>query len=143
MTRCWTQAGELAAAGWMTWDGRPAAIPGWACSSPSSSHSRPKPIRSTRCAAGSAGRRAVPWPSGFCRSRTLTQTTDSTAKIARAMIAWCSRADRNAATTVGSSTFRPLFMPGMASADLHDSRRDLGPRPVTGFWCGPAYNYER
>ena len=39
---------------------------------------------------------------------------DSTAKTARIIRAWCNSAARNAATTVGSSTFRPLFIPGMA-----------------------------
>ena len=44
------------------------------------------------------------------------------AKISRAAIPWCSRAARNAATTIGSLMFRPLFMPGMATAVLHDCR---------------------
>src|SRR5579863_1241383 len=30
LTRCWTQPGELDAAGSITWEGRPAAIFGWA-----------------------------------------------------------------------------------------------------------------
>ena len=46
----------------------------------------------------------------------------STPKISSAMIPWCSSADRNAATTVGSLMLRPLFMPGMATADLRDCR---------------------
>ena len=33
--------------GSITCDGRPAAIFGWACSSPSNTHSKPKPIRSS------------------------------------------------------------------------------------------------
>ena len=56
--------------------------------------------------------------------RTATQATDSTAKIARMIRPWCSSAARNAATTVGSSTFSPLFIPGMA--------------PVTSRGYGPA-----
>ena len=52
-TRCWTHAGELDAAGWITCDGRPPGICGWACNIPSNSHRMPNPTRSTRRARGS------------------------------------------------------------------------------------------
>ncbi len=41
---CCTQAGELAAVGSITWDGRPIAILGWACKMASNSHRLPKPM---------------------------------------------------------------------------------------------------
>ena len=62
-----------------------------------------------------AGRVALsPAAPAACGRRTATQAMDSTAKTARMISPWCSSAARNAATTVGSSTFRPLFIPGMA-----------------------------
>ena len=48
LTTCCTQAGELAAVGSMTSDGSPPAIFGCACRIPSSTHSSPNPIRSSR-----------------------------------------------------------------------------------------------
>jgi hypothetical protein len=53
-TRCSTHRGEPAAAGAITCDGRPAAIFGRAWRMPSSTHSTPKPIRSTARPVGSA-----------------------------------------------------------------------------------------
>ena len=53
-TMCWTQPGELAAAGSMTWEGSPAAMAGCACSRPSKIQMMPKPIRSSCRQAGSA-----------------------------------------------------------------------------------------
>ncbi len=55
-----TQPGELRADGSMTCDGRPPGICGWACRMPSSTHSSPKPTRSTRRADGSATGAAEP-----------------------------------------------------------------------------------
>jgi Cu+-exporting ATPase len=84
-TRCWTQDGELAAVGSITCDGRPAAIRGCAWSSPSRSHSSPKPIRSTWRPAGSAAtaRLISPAPPAADGRRSATQAMDSTAKTAR------------------------------------------------------------
>ena len=113
----------------MTWDGMPAAMLGWACRIPSSSHSNPKPIRSTWCPAGSptALRDADTAPWAAPGPRTLTQATDSTAKISKAIRPWWPSAAWNAATTVGSLTFKPLFIPGIALANL----RDLHCRPTS------------
>jgi len=107
LTRCCTQAGELAAPGWMTCDGRPTTIAGWACSSPSKIQMMPKPIRSSIRHDGSGSdppaprakrprstRRAVSAPAGppglpaamvaGRHSRTLTQRSASTPKISSA-----------------------------------------------------------
>ena len=48
LTRCCTQAGELAAVGSMASEGRPAAILGCACKIPSRIQSVPNPMRSTQ-----------------------------------------------------------------------------------------------
>ena len=120
-TRCCTQGGEFDAVGSITCEGIPAAIPGCACSAPSSSHSSPNPIRSTRRPAGSD---AVARTGATAGRRTATQAIDSTAKIAAMISPWCSSAARNAVTTVGSSAFRPLFIPGMAYKHL---QRAQGP----------------
>ena len=64
---------------------------------------------------------------------------ESTAKMARAISPWCNRAARKAATTVGSAAFRPLFIPGMASASLHGSRCLWGSLSSV---ARPACNYE-
>ena len=107
-TTCCTQCGELAAAGWMTCDGSPIAIFGWACKIPSKTHSRPKPIRSTWRHAGSAaapqaaGRSRLPTGRGPCgrgarrrllaawaagrHARTVIQASPSSPKISSAMI---------------------------------------------------------
>jgi hypothetical protein len=132
LTTCCTQAGELAAEGSMTWDGRPTAMLGWACRIPSSSHSNPKPIRSTWRPAGSgtAARPLPPAAPAACGRRTATQAMDSTAKTARMIRPWCSSAARNAATTVGSSTFRPLFIPGMAPVTSRPRVRTTRHDPV-------------
>jgi hypothetical protein len=47
LTRCCTQTGELAAVGWMTSAGSPAAIFGCACKIPSRIQSAPNPMRSS------------------------------------------------------------------------------------------------
>ncbi len=59
--------------------------------------------------------------------------------MARAISPWCSSAARNAATTVGSSAFRPVFIPGMASANLRGLRIFRG--PISSL-ARSAYNYE-
>ena len=114
LTRSWTQRGEACAAGSMTWDGRPPGIFGWACKRPSSSHKRPKPIRSTCRARGSAAG-AGPAAAGT-QFREVPQASSSSTKTAAAISPWCSSADRNAATRVGSSGLSPEFMPGTARA---------------------------
>lgn len=48
-----SQAGLPCAEGATTFSGRPSGMCDWICSAPSSSHSRPKPMRSTRRASGS------------------------------------------------------------------------------------------
>ena len=58
--------------------------------------------------------------------------------MARAISPWCSRAARNAATTVGSPAFRPLFIPGMTSANLRDA---VSMKPISSL-SRAAYNYE-
>ena len=108
-TTCCTQCGELAAAGWMTCDGSPIAIFGWACKIPSKTQSRPKPIRSTWRHAGSAegppggpagpacppaGAAAGEGPGAACspawaagsHARTVIQASPSSPKISSAMI---------------------------------------------------------
>ena len=117
--RC-TQLGELAAIGSMTCDGSPIAIFGWACKIPSKTHIRPKPMRSSRRQAGSARTgpgvpAAAPAPAAAgVQVRTVTQDSPTRAKISSAISPWCTSAALNAATTVGSLTLIPEFIPGMA-----------------------------
>jgi hypothetical protein len=49
-------------------------------------------------------------------------TSSSSTKIAAAMSHWCSRADLNAFTIVGSAGFSPEFMPGTKGAPFHGWR---------------------
>ena len=111
-TMCCTQPGELAAVGSMTCEGSPAAMAGWACSSPSMIHRTPKPIRSSCRQAGSGAAGRAAWP-GRSHSRALTQAMASTAKISSTMRPWCSSAARNAATSIGLSSLSPEFIPGI------------------------------
>ena len=113
-TRRCTHCGEAAARGSMTCDGSPIAILGWACKIPSKTHSRPKPMRSSRRQAGSA--RAGPGAAGAAgvQVRTVTQASPNIAKISSAISPWCTSAALNAATTAGSLTLSPEFIPGMA-----------------------------
>ena len=105
----------------MTCDGSPIAIFGWACKIPSKTHIRPKPMRSSRRQAGSAraGPRvpaAAPAPAAAgVQVRTVTQASPTRAKISSAISPWCTSAALNAATTVGSLTLIPEFIPGMAN----------------------------
>ena len=129
-TRCWTQPGEAAAAGWMTCEGSPTAMDGWACSRPSKIQMMPKPIRSSWRQPGSAmasPRPAAPLAGGRIHSLIAAQATARITKTQPAMIPWCSSALRNAATRVGLSLFRPEFMPGIVA------HRSSGRRP-----CGCA-----
>jgi hypothetical protein len=78
--------------GWITCEGRPIAICGWACKIPSSSHKMPKPVRNSSRQAGSAtagpGARAsvpVPLPAAGSHARTLTQARPSVPKMSSAM----------------------------------------------------------
>ncbi|MGH3292425.1 MAG: hypothetical protein ACRDP7_11505 [Trebonia sp.] len=105
----------------MTWDGSAPGIFGWACRMPSSSHSSPNPIRSTRRAADSAAPRdpAVPAAPSGTQFLDALQSSNSKTKTPAAMSPWCSSADLNAATRVGSSGLSPEFMPGTARAPLH------------------------
>ena len=117
-TRRCTHCGELAAIGSMTCDGSPTAIFGWACKIPSKIHSTPKPMRSSQRQAGSA--RAGPGAPGAAPAaagvqvRTVTQASPTSAKISSAISPWCTSAALNAATTAGSLTLSPEFIPDMA-----------------------------
>jgi hypothetical protein len=56
-------------------------------------------------------------------------------------VPWCSSADLNAATSVGSAGFRPEFMPGTESAPLLARLDWLRVPPRLGrdeFACGQA-----
>ena len=106
----------------MTCDGSPTAIFGWACKIPSKIHSSPKPMRSSRRQAGSAraGPRVpaaarAPVPAAGVQVRTVTQASPTIAKMSSAISPWCTSAALNAATTVGSLTLIPEFIPGMTS----------------------------
>jgi hypothetical protein len=125
-TTCCTHAGELAAVGSITRDGRPIAMPGWACRIPSTSQSTPNPIRSTRRPAGSADAGAAAAGSADTPSQTLalTQVSPRLAKMSSAMIPWCSNSVLNASTTAGAFRFSPEFIPGMTP-----SPRLAGPTP--------------
>jgi len=91
-TTCCTHRGELSAVGSITWDGRPAAMAGWACNSPSKIHNRPNPIRSSRRPAGSAAHAAArpvacPAPGiGARRALAPAQTALTRRKISSATI---------------------------------------------------------
>ncbi len=90
-TRCRTQAGEVAAAGAITWVGRPAGIAGWACSAPSHTHMAPKPIRSRRRAGGSCppgGPRREPRAGTSPTCLPATQASIDPATISAMMSAW-------------------------------------------------------
>src|SRR5580698_6386170 len=50
--------------------------------------------------------------------RAVAQTSQQNATMRRAIPPWCSSADLNAATSVGSAGLRPEFMPGTQSAPL-------------------------
>ena len=119
-TRRCTHCGEAAARGSMTCDGSPIAIFGWACKIPSKIHSRPKPMRSSRRQAGSARAgpcvpASAPAPAAAgVQVRTVTQARPSIAKMSSAISPWCTSAALNAATTAGSLTLSPEFIPGMA-----------------------------
>ena len=98
------------------------AIFGWACRIPSKIHSSPNPIRSHCRQEGSAAAVAgVPsaaaplaaWAAGS-QARTVIQANPSSAKISSAMIPWCTSAVLNAATTVGSLTLIPEFIPDIS-----------------------------
>ena len=75
----------------MTCDGSPTAIFGWACKIPSTIHSTPKPMRSSRRPAGSARTGpsvpvAAPAPApAAAQVRTVTQASPSSAKISSAI----------------------------------------------------------
>ncbi len=87
-TMCCTQPGELAAAGWMTCEGRPTAMAGWACSRPSKIQMTPKPIRSSWRQPGSATLPApapARVPAGRSHSWMISQASASTAKTASTM----------------------------------------------------------
>ena len=88
-TRCWTQPGELAAAGLMTCPGSPPAMAGWACSRPSKIQRTPKPIRSTWRHNGSAWTAPRPGarvPGGRAHSLVTAQASASTPKTASTRI---------------------------------------------------------
>ena len=147
-TTCCTQPGELAAAGWMTWPGRPAAIAGCACRSPSKIQRMPKPMRSSRRPGGSGWQ---PRPGSADRA--------AASRAARRELAHGQPGERergqqdpappdpgaaarrlNAATRVRVGIrLRPEFMPGIGAhpsapspaqpgrfsgVDLHAERRD-------------------
>jgi hypothetical protein len=120
LTTCCTHRGDLAATGSITRDGNPTAIFGWACKIPSKTHSTPKPIRSSRRQAGSASAGAgaqaeLVLAAGAGRpARIVTQASPSTPKMSSAISPWCTSAALNAATTTGSLTLTPEFIPGMA-----------------------------
>ena len=77
----------------MTCDGSPTAIFGWACKIPSTIHSTPNPMRSSRRQAGSARTgpsvpvaAPAPAPSAAgAQVRTVTQASPSSAKISSAI----------------------------------------------------------
>ena len=83
---------------------------------PSNTHSSPKPIRSTRRPRGSAARGACTASPGLSQFLEAPHSSQSSRNSAAAMSPWCSSADRNAATRVGSAGFSPEFMPGTARA---------------------------
>ena len=76
-------------------------------------HSTPNPVRSSHRPRGSAvaARRAAGGAPGR-QVRAVAQSSQSNASTRRTIAPWCSRADLNAATRVGSLGLRPEFMPG-------------------------------
>ena len=146
-TRRCTQPGEAAASGSMTCDGSPIAIFGWACKTPSRIHTRPKPIRSSFRQAGSAmagpcGSAAAPAPAppaAGVQVRMVIQASPASAKMSRAISPWCTSAALNAATTVGSLTLMPEFIPGMTSpapvTQARQRNRRLYARTICGHPC--------
>ena len=131
LTRCCTQAGEAAAAGSMTCEASPPAILGCACKIPSRIQISPNPTRSSvgPRLPGSAGRRlpaqrppVAGWPPRPGRGPQQPEERDDEQRDPP----WCSSADLNAATSVGSAGFRPEFMPGTA---FRVTPARLRPRP--------------
>src|SRR5580693_5937669 len=110
LTRSTTQPGDPASAAW-SWAGMPPAIRGCAWSRPSKTHRAPKPIRSNWRARGSRQSVSEFWsPIAVL----ITAQVASTKKKIRATIsAWCSSAERNAATRIELAGLGPEFMPGM------------------------------
>ena len=90
-------------------------------------------------AAAPAGRAGV-------QVRTVTQASPSSAKISSAISPWCTSAALNAATTAGSLTLSPEFIPGMSTSFLASARcrprqRDPSagpPRPPGRGRAGPV-----
>ena len=85
LTMCRTHEGDVAAAGWITWDGRPTGMPDWSCRSPSNSHRSPKAVRRSRRPAGSGvgavGTRRDGSPRAtarrYCMARSWFQATNT------------------------------------------------------------------
>ena len=102
--------------GSMTCVASPPAIFGCACRIPSKIHSTPNPVRSSHrprgSAAPSAGVPAFPGDPAVRQVRAVAHRSQRNASMRTAIAPWCSRADLNAATRVGSLGLRPEFMPG-------------------------------
>ena len=102
--------------GAMTCVASPPAIFGCACRIPSKIHSTPNPVRSSHRARGSTvpPEVALPGPAAVAdrQVRAVAQMSQTNTSMRRAIAPWCSRADLNAATSVGSPGLRPEFMPG-------------------------------
>ena len=102
--------------GSMTCVASPPAIFGCACRIPSKIHSTPNPVRSSHRARASAGSPVVappvPGDAAGRQIRAVAQSSQRNTRMSRAIAPWCSRADLNAATSVGSLGLRPEFMPG-------------------------------
>ena len=127
LTRCCTQAGEAAAVGWMTCAASPPAILGCACKIPSRIQINPNPTRSSpRPRASRAPARSAPASAGpgagRRQARAVAQASPRKTMMSSAIAPWCSSADLNAATSVGSAGFRPEFMPGTAFSVTRDGR---------------------
>ena len=125
LTRCWTHAGDAAAVGSMTWEASPPAIFGCACRIPSSIHSTPNPMRSSRRPRASgfppAALASAPFAAGGAtrQVRAVAQMSQRKTIAMRAIAPWWNSADLKAATSVGSAGFRPEFMPGTNPAPLY------------------------
>ena len=100
----------------MTCVASPPAILGCACKIPSKIHSTPNPVRSSHRPRGSVvTTRLVADEAAGRQVRAVAHRSQRNASIRRAIALWCSRADLNAATRVGSLGLRPEFMPGTGS----------------------------
>ena len=105
-TRDCTQPGEVDAAGWSTWLAMPVGMLDWACSRPSKIQMRPKPMRRTRRATGSAasgrgrGGHGAPFACAlrYCTDRSAFHATASTSKTPKIRRPWRVRAWWNAFT---------------------------------------------